>query len=117
VVIGLAAVILGESVFKKFNAVKNTTDSYLGINESVDDLMINLKNIVNNVTYIDEARVSTLSAIENISAVLEEIAASTNSVNQISSDQMQSVKTLNQSASDLSSNSEHLVEAVQRFVV
>lgn len=98
-------------------AVRNTTDSYLDINESVDNLMVNLKNIIENVSNIEGARVSTLGAIENISAVLEEIAASTNNVNQISSDQLKSVEILNQSAGNLNSNSEQLVKAVQKFIV
>ncbi|MDD3172981.1 MAG: methyl-accepting chemotaxis protein [Herbinix sp.] len=97
------------------SAVKNTTDSYLGINESVDNLMIHLKNIIENVENVEAARASTLGSIENISAVLEEIAASTNNVNQISGNQLQSVETLNHSAGDLNSNSEELVNAVQRF--
>lgn len=98
-------------------AVKNTSSSYQGINESVDNLMIHLKNITDNVNNIEEARSSTLNLIENISAVLEEIAASTNSVTQISSDQLQSVEALNQSAGNLSTNSEQLVGAIHKFAI
>ena len=97
------------------SAVKNTTDSYLDINESVDNLMIHLKNIIENVENVEVARVSTLGGIENISAVLEEIAASTNNVNHISGNQLQSVETLNHSAGNLNNNSEQLVDAVQKF--
>lgn len=98
-------------------AVKNTAESYQGINNSVDNLMIHLKSIIENVNNIEEARTSTLGAIENISAVLEEIAASSNNVNQISSNQLQSVESLNQSAGQLNQNSEQLVMEVQRFTV
>ncbi len=98
-------------------AVKNTTESYLGINESVDNLMIHLKSIIENVNNVEDARTSTLGAIENISAVLEEIAASSNNVNQISSNQLESVESLNQSAGQLNQNSEQLVQEVQRFTV
>jgi methyl-accepting chemotaxis protein len=69
------------------------------------------------VNNLEEARVNTLSAIENISAVLEQIAASSNHVNQISKNQLQSVETLNQSAGDLNGQSDKLVVAVQRFIV
>lgn len=99
------------------SAVKNTTDSYVNINNSVDNLMVHLKNIIGHVNNIDTARASTLGAIENISAVLEEIAASTNNVNQISGNQLMSVETLNQSAGNLNQNSEHLVHAVEKFTV
>lgn len=66
---------------------------------------------------IDGARASTLAAIENISAVLEEIAASTNNVNQISDNQLQSVEALNNSAGRLNDHSEQLVDAVSKFRV
>ncbi len=98
-------------------AVKNTTESYLNINESVDQLMYHLKTIIENVDNIEGARASTLAAIENISAVLEEIAASTNSVNQISGDQLKLVEGLNQSAGNLKGNSEQLVTEISRFSI
>lgn len=99
------------------SAVKNTTDSYQNINESVEKLMIFLSYIAENVNNIEEARVSTLGAIENISAVLEEIAASTNTVNQTSNDQLSSVETLNSAAGKLNENAEVLVQEVQKFKV
>jgi methyl-accepting chemotaxis protein len=99
------------------NAVKNTTASYDHINESVEQLMINLGYISESVSNIEEARDSTLGAIENISAVLEEIAASSNSVSQTTTDQLNSVEALNKSAATLKENAGDLTQAVQRFTV
>ena len=98
-------------------AVENTTTSYLIINESVDNLMIHLQNTIENVSDIEDSRVITLGAIENISAVLEEIVASTNDVNNISGNQLVSVEELNHWASNLNKNSEYLVWEVQKFTV
>ena len=107
-----------EQVMKlQENAVKNTTDSYQNIDESVEKLVVFLKYITENVGNIEEARVSTLAAIENISAVLEEIAASTNNVNQTSTDQLSSVETLNEAAGNLNKNAGHLVQEVEKFTV
>jgi methyl-accepting chemotaxis protein len=107
-----------EDVLKlQGNAVKNTTDSYKNINDSVEKLMVYLNYIAQNVGNIEEARVSTLGAIENISAVLEEIAASTNTVNQTSNDQLASVETLNKAAGVLNQNAEILVKEVNKFKV
>jgi methyl-accepting chemotaxis protein len=107
-----------EQVMKlQENAVKNTTDSYQNIDESVEKLVVFLKYITENVGNIEEARVSTLAAIENISAVLEEIAASTNNVNQTSTDQLTSVETLNEAAGNLNKNAGHLVQEVEKFTV
>ena len=107
-----------EKVLKlQESAVKNTTDSYHDINESVEKLVVFLKYITENVNNIDEARVSTLAAIENISAVLEEIAASSNNVSQTSSNQLTSVESLNESAGKLDTHAKNLVREVQKFRV
>lgn len=107
-----------EEVLKlQESAVKNTTDSYANINGSVEKLMVSLGSITDNVINIEEARISTLGGIENISAVLEEIAASSNNINQTAANQVASVENLNNSAVNLSNNSEHLVNEVQKFTV
>ena len=98
-------------------AVEDTTDSYYLINSSVDNLMVYFKNITNDVNGIEEAKNSTLEAIENISAVLEEIAASTDNVSQTASDQLLSVEQLHQSSSYLSDKSEKLYQETQRFIL
>lgn len=98
-------------------AVKDTTDSYSLINSKVDNLMVNFQNITNSVMDIEEARISTLGAIENISAVLEEIAASADNVSQSAGNQLQSVEQLHQSSSNLSEKSERLYQETQRFEV
>lgn len=99
------------------SAVKNTTESYRNINDSVENLVVYLKQISENVDNIEDARVSTLGAIESISAVLEEVAASANTVNQTASDQLISVETLNKSADQLNNHASVLVDAVEKFKV
>lgn len=99
------------------NAVNNTIASYDNINENVGKLMVYMNYIAENVESIEESRASTLGAIESISAVLEEIAASTSTVNQNAMNQISSVEALNESASSLSGNAEELTQAIQRFTV
>ena len=107
-----------ESVMRlQEKAVENTTQSYQTINESVENLVIYLKEIFENVDSIKESRVSTLGAIENISAVLEEIAASSNTVSQTAGEQLASVENLNKSAGNLNGNAAELVDAVDKFKV
>ncbi len=107
----------GKVLALQESAVKNTTDSYANINGSVERLVVSLSSITDNVANIEEARVSTLGAIENISAVLEEIAASSNNVNQTASNQVASVEGLNKSAVNLNTNSDNLVNEVKKFTV
>ncbi|MGF7141888.1 methyl-accepting chemotaxis protein [Anaerotaenia torta] len=104
-------------LFLQDTAVKDTTDSYDGINESVDGLMLEFKHVIENVKNIETARISTMDSIENISAVLEEMAASTSHVNQISNHQMDSVETLNEAAGNLNQRSKYLIHAIQRFKI
>ncbi len=99
------------------NAVKNTTQSYTNINDSVEKLMVYLKHISENVETMEASRASTLGAIENISAVLEEVAASSDTVNQTAAEQLKSVEALSKSAGTLSENAGELSQAIQKFTV
>ncbi|HPU62945.1 MAG TPA: methyl-accepting chemotaxis protein [Mobilitalea sp.] len=99
------------------SAVKNTTDSYQEINESVEKLVVFLQEISDNVDSINATRATTLAAIENISAVLEEIAAASNNVSQTSDDQLRSVESLNEAAVRLDSYADNLAKEIQKFVV
>lgn len=99
------------------NAVNNTITSFDNINDNVGKLMVCLNYITENVDSMEESRASTLGAIENISAVLEEIAASTSTVNQNAQNQISSVEALSESAGALSEHAEELSQAIQRFTV
>lgn len=99
------------------SAVENTTNSYQMINKNVERLVINLDGILENVHNIEQARVSTLSAIENMSAVLEEIAASSNTVNLTANVQLETVGTLKDTVDSLNRNSENLVKSVDVFKI
>ncbi len=108
---------VGTTLGLQENAVNNTTASYDKINESVEKLMMYLNHISESVDNMEVSRISTLGSIENISAVLEEMAASSNSVGQITTDQLASVGALNKSAGTLKENAEELSTAIQRFTV
>ncbi|HWT74100.1 MAG TPA: methyl-accepting chemotaxis protein [Mobilitalea sp.] len=107
----------GEVMELQKAAVKDTTDSYILINQNVDHLMVYFQEITNSVNNIEIARNSTLESIENISAVLEEIAASTDNVSESAMNQLQSVEQLHRSSGYLSDKSEKLYQETQRFVV
>ncbi|MDF2941865.1 MAG: hypothetical protein K0S01_723 [Herbinix sp.] len=107
----------GDVLLLQENAVVETTQSYHHINLKVEQLVIYLKYITDTIENIEGSRVSTLGAIESISAVLEEIAASSNTVNQASKEQLISVEFLGESSEDLSDNANKLLQAVQKFTV
>ncbi len=99
------------------SAVTDTIKSYHNINKNVEQLVIYLKYIMDSVDTMEISRTSTLGAIESISAVLEEIAASSNTVNQASKEQLSSVDTLGTSSEALYANADKLLLAVQKFIV
>lgn len=98
-------------------AVKNTLDSFEEINNNVSDLVIYLKEIADNVDNMDGARSSTLGAIESISAVMEEIAASTNTVNQTATVQLNAAQNMNEFAGNLRKHADELLKEVEKFRV
>ena len=98
-------------------AVDNTISSYENINQNVEKLIVNINGISTNVDNIEHARVNTLGAVESISTVLQEIAASTNTVSQTTDKLLESVGTLNKSAINLNNNSDQMVEAVEIFKI
>lgn len=99
------------------SAVKDTTDTYQNINHGVGNLIEYLKQISDNVDNMEDSRLSTLAAIENISAVLEEIAASSTTVNQTAESQIVTVGSLDITARELNMNAGKLHQAVQRFSI
>lgn len=98
-------------------AVKNTTESYFSINHNVERLVLHLNEIAGNVDAMEASRASTLGAVESISAILQEVAASTNSVNQTSDMQLESLGNLKESAEGLNRNADKLVQEIQKFKV
>ncbi|HPU63137.1 MAG TPA: methyl-accepting chemotaxis protein, partial [Mobilitalea sp.] len=77
-----------EVILQQDDVVKNTIASFEEINKNVISLVSYLKEIEKSMDNMNEARTSTMGAIESISAVMEEIAASANTVNNASSEQL-----------------------------
>jgi methyl-accepting chemotaxis protein len=99
------------------DAVNHTSASYDRIDDGVEKLVLYLKQITENVYNMGETKDNTLGAIENISAVLEETAASSNTVNHTADDQKSRVEELNQAAGTLSDNAQMLKTAIAKFVI
>jgi methyl-accepting chemotaxis protein len=98
-------------------AVNNTEVSFEDINHHVEKLLENVVMISDSVQVISTARVGTLAAIENISAVSQQTAAATISVSDITNHQLEAIQNLNQLSTQLDKNSSELGHAVDRFIV
>lgn len=108
---------VGEVMGLQNDAVRDTASSYRVINNYMDNLMELFVNIKGSVDNIDEARIGTLEAVESISAVLEEIAASADNVSQSANNQLVCVEQLHQSSGSLREKSHNLYQETQRFTV
>jgi len=96
-------------------AVNHTESSLLNLSKNVEGLIQNVERIADNINNMNTARVGTLNAIENISAVSQETAAAAISVYETTSEQIDSVKVLNRLSKELDDNAFALEQAVLQF--
>lgn len=98
-------------------AVNDTTDAFKTMEEQMSVLLGELESILVGVEEMDKTRAATLAAIEEISAVSEQTAASATNVTNMVVQQLEGVEELNQNSEKLSSSAEELGQAVSKFKV
>ncbi len=99
------------------SALKNTVEVFERINVRIADLTINLNQIVEDIREIDEAKTGTLDAIQNIAAISQQTASSSEEVSATAIKQIEAVEKLNRSAVDLAYEAKKLEHAIQRFKI
>lgn len=104
-------------VAEQETAVTHTEDSFKDLNLHVEGLIGNVDDIMESIYEIEASRTDTLMAIENISAVSEETAAASTSVNESANHQKTAVESLNHLAKELEENAKALGDAVLTFQV
>lgn len=98
-------------------AVDDTTDAFRNMQEQVGLLTQQLESILVGVEEIDKTRSATLTAIEEISAVSEQTAASATSVSEMVTQQLEGVEKLNQNSERLSTSAEELEKSIGQFTI
>ena len=106
-----------EIVHEQEVAVSSTTSSFENIDNQIKKLSHALEDILVSVQEIDSARVQTLAAIENISAVSEENASASTTVNDAAAKQLDMVVQLEETAKVLSEHARELEESIKQFKV
>lgn len=106
-----------EIVHEQEVAVSSTTSSFENIDNQIKKLSHALEDILVSVQEIDSARVQTLAAIENISAVSEENASASTTVNDAAAKQLDMVVQLEETAKVLSEHAKELEESIKQFKV
>lgn len=98
-------------------ALKNTVEVFNRINVQVAELVSNLDEIVMDIKEIEEAKVSTLDAIQNIAAISQQTATSSEEVSDTAMKQIKSVEELSNSAVELAKEAKNLEKAIKRFKI
>jgi methyl-accepting chemotaxis protein len=98
-------------------AVNNTEKSFKDMNHHVERLVSNVDMILENVHNIETAKVQTLMAIENISAVSQQTAAASMSVNETTNHQLDAVNSLDLLSKELDENAQTLENVICQFKV
>lgn len=106
-----------ENVYSQAETLSRTVTAFENINSQVENLVNNLNTISDGVRAIEAAKADTLDAIQNISAVSEETASSTEEVGATSAEQMDAVTRLNDSALQLAENAKKLEASISIFHV
>ena len=106
-----------EIVHEQEVAVSSTTSSFENIDNQIKKLSRALEDILVSVQEIDSARIQTLAAIENISAVSEENASASTTVNDAAAKQLDMVVQLEETAKILSEHANELAESIKQFKV
>jgi methyl-accepting chemotaxis protein len=95
--------------------LSNVVKLFHNINLHVDDLAVKLNSITSGIEDINQSKVITLAAIENISAVAEETSAASEEVDATAQQQLDAVKMLNDAAKVLNKEAAELEHAIMIF--
>ncbi len=104
-------------VEKQANIVSQTIKMISQMNECIEKLIGNMNQIGCYVQDADIDRINALDSIQNISAVSQETATSSNVVTDSTGGQMEIVKTLKGAANDLNSKMNELDKELQVFKI
>lgn len=106
-----------SEVIAQVESVDITKDAFDNIDLSLNQLLEYLNKIINNIKNMDDDRVTVLGAVENISAVYQETAASSSTVNNTAHSQLDLAKELNNSMQELQLIMQDLENAIGVFVI
>lgn len=96
-------------------AFTRTKGSFQDMNLHTENLINNVDMILSSIQTIEKAREAALTAIESISAVSQQTAAASMSVNDTTQHQLEAVDALEALSKELHSNAELLKQIVERF--
>lgn len=104
-------------VSNQSDTVHDTVHAFDHINEAMENLMNDISSLTETIDVMETHRNDTLSAIESISSVSEEAAASVSVVNDSLKNQMTMMDNLHNSTIELGNRAKELTDAVNAFKI
>lgn len=104
-------------VIAQVESVDVTKDAFGNMDSSLTQLLEHLNKIINNIKNMDDDREAVLDAVENISAVYQQTAASSSTVNHTAHSQLDLAKELNSSMQELQLIMQDLEKAIGLFTI
>lgn len=98
-------------------AVNEVIEVFRNMNEQMSELFVNLKQIAGNTESADQERRETVDAVNNISAIIEETASSSEHVRNMAAQLLQSVEKLSHTANVLDDNMNGVKTEISAFKV
>ena len=107
----------GDMIAEQEDSLYQTIQSFEDVNSQMDSLKENIQSIVREAEGMNEAKDATMVAIESISAVLEETAASSTEVLGAVGKQGNTIEALSLEANRLEERASQLKEAIKIFKI
>lgn len=104
-------------VIAQVESVDITKDAFGNMDSSLAQLLEHINKIIRNIKNMDDDRSAVLGAVENISAVYQQTAASSTTVNHTTHSQLDLAKELNHSMQELQLIMQDLEKAIGLFTI
>lgn len=106
-----------DTVTSQESAMQQTADAFQTMDTHIHSLITSLSQITLNVENMEQARSTTLNAIESISSVSAQTAAGSKNVQTTVNAQQSAITTLEQASDSVKAKAEELAELLRQFII
>jgi len=106
-----------EAVMASSQVVDQVEDAFVGIEKAIDTTFVDLQDLIKNIMNVDGNKDTALNAIQGISAITEENAASSEEISATMVTQNQMMESISDQSNQLLAITEKLKEIVNQFKV
>lgn len=106
-----------DTVTSQETALQQTSSSFQAMDNHIHSLITSLSDITQNVENMEQAKSTTLNAVESISSVSAQTAAGSTNVYSTVNAQQEVISTLEEAADNLKAKAEELSELLRQFTI